>query len=650
MKNKLKLILIFLIMILVVVMGLVFAENGEEIIKIGSLEIIGENIEHSSEGGLHEIIFNENSFIEVKTEGGDIKRYEDFFKGALFIFNENGELVEASFKATKSKNYYLAGYEFYVSENSNVLYKNGKVNIGVPVRSEIKEPVKIDLSVKDLEFAWSTFEGKPVVLSDGIEFIGVLRYDSKGLFFKENVKISGKEIFNSNENKIYLDFDGEEKNTDYAYISIGKKDFIMFSSDEENAFAVNFPVGDEFARVEKNDHFAVKVIDGVVFLKNRVIDDDSLLNDKVILEEINGDAIIDNDYYTYKSIDGEVVGKRGVGIKEIWGDFSKTSTVASEVLFKDKKGSLIIKKDYKLLVSNFNEFLWVPFDAEEGDLEESYIGTNLLKKASVRLSYNYPSEESFEEQTGIELLFGFYENSIKPEHIRLLKEFYDSLTEDVQKEMVGKTIKLTPERAAYGGTMGINFPGRVFLSESQRWGRYSYVFNIFDHEASHVWHYSLGIGPESLDVKDEKYEQGQEFLKEIKEVQGVFNLDNIRFWSFEPKFGFTYGYGTTNIYEYIATYGEFLNRPDYWESLINAENPNHKTYRASLGLLWKYGRATDEQVNNIFSSSNLVSDENALLGYIKDALLGYIKDAKNDPWLHDSKSLELVPEKYRRFR
>lgn len=250
-QMKFKFILLF---VLVCFSFLVVAqEDGEEILDLGSILGIGENItasgidyitKETSEKKDTTINFKEeNSFLKIGNNTFENIQPSSEEQDAFVKLDKEGKIIQADFMTNeKGGTYNFLGEDIFVPANSKVLFdeKNGLV-IQAAEGSEFKE----EDSLFDLKLI-----GENIKLPNGkILNSGELSYDSNGQAFLEGsktAKIGGVNVF-ANKN-LNVDFEGKRQKGNY--VSFGEN-FYFGGSDSgevvfegENKYFKNMKEGD----------------------------------------------------------------------------------------------------------------------------------------------------------------------------------------------------------------------------------------------------------------------------------------------------------------------------------------------------------------------------------------------------------------------
>lgn len=270
-------------------------EIGSEISNnLKDKNIIAEKFHMKKIGRGTEVTLNQGGFLEIEKDGKKI-RYEGFNynEDTKFVFDSKGNLVGAKFtKDGSDGRFVFENSEFLVPKNSEVVYKDGRVDIKPPenfqmelIKTESGEErtltVVYELPPEVIKIFKSRSNGDAYKFksSKGLK----IGFDEQGYFFEnEDIEIDGLILKNPEKLKVYFDFNGED-NEDYrgVYISMNKGDgkfvtgtnidksgpVVVFNKDNEYRFPIdaddNDNTPDDFSiRADPSDYGSYVAIRG----------------------------------------------------------------------------------------------------------------------------------------------------------------------------------------------------------------------------------------------------------------------------------------------------------------------------------------------------------------------------------------------------
>jgi len=570
----------------------------------------------NKEKGLTTIVFNKecDRILKIKKEGEEKERVFDNVKeGGEFVLNDEGNLVEAKFTVEDSGRYKIDNFDFFVPKEGEVIFEDGKVSVTpkgkigkgselMPRLVDKDGETNIDLMyvlsdterifdlngqrygfksprgfvlgfdkhggyIKSKEF---NFEGIIVRDNKGSSELQKVYFDSKG---KYNYDYEGSYLsINRNEGKVVIGrnkLKGEGpaflfKDSEYFPDLEGEDDFISvqpFVVDEEPAF---IHIED---RKREGKSTKLVTLNGVRFNQDKV-----------------------SPYIDPKS--GQVLLRRSNLIDEFPGSegFVPFKATAYVYNLKDKKLKNIFGEGFHWLYGNDGLFVAskkTDFAVVRG---ASYGGRypGLYKGASEFLVYyKTPNKENFERFTGVTVKDRVGVSS------KTLKMLMDVIG-NVPAEMRGSlnTLILEGGRWSYSGLA--EWDGTIHLAGG------GINPGTFLHELGHTRDFAVT----------------SRFNKEWGQVRGYSG----------PQ---AYWYSYKNSYEKISTFREMINRNSWgsstgntyfssWKSGLSNSYSHHKSIKARVALMYKYGFITEYEAGRVFGLGGLDFNAGEVSKYITE--------------------------------
>ena len=543
------------IFVSVVAEDVVVGDDNEDLESVLGIESSGNNLEVSEVDSGNKISFGEGGGVslEGKVFGG-IESNNGYSGERSFIVVDNkGEIVEADFVVSEGGDFEFGANKFFASKGSRIFKrKDGMIQFLAQGGSELVSlPESSDMKI--------LLTGEGLVLPDGRKMTGVLLFDGGDVILSSmddlnGVEINGVGFTNFGDNDLTVSLEDEGMDGDFDIV-VGEE--VLRAN---SGAIVSFGVDNEIAKINENDHFAVKVVDGKFSLTNMVAS-----GEIPILEFEGKSIIVDEDYMSFQVADGELLApKNGLGISELdefetrggstTSIFEGSSTSPIEMVLKDVDGKYIVKdvdgSEAKILISDYKEFAIVAPKAKEVVLANTYSESDLGRRITTGLLYNsidldsqegwMESAKLFEKEMGFAISMSGVSGTgkVTKEHVRAVIDVFDK-NPDLKEYVKQLNFYLGGSNYAFANPndLSLNFnvgllPSVEFLQSSG-----STFPSIIVHEANHLWQ----------DAFMEKTSSGyMEFLKDWNAASPYHAEDNNREYKKDPfKYGFVDSYGST---------------------------------------------------------------------------------------------------------
>ena len=668
---KIKIFLILIIGILFVGIGFVSSQEEAVILTeatdIGPFmglpegQILGKGIEYELFNDKHRATFvNENS--ELSINGDVFTNIVPQGKAKLPTFIEldpNGIIVKADFTVNEEGGTYCFETDcVYASPNSRVLFdkEKGIIRIIPPDGTELSEMP----NVKDFSLPnkyTTIIEGKNIKLPSGDVFSGKLNYEDGRAFvyLDDKTIINGVEIRES-ESKRYSSklfqevdvfFDGREHEGDYISFDLSNRNLIL--SSEGGKPVIVFKESNPFVKIDKGDNV------GMLALPNSKIEIQNRDNEGLVPKiTTSGFFVIDEDY---KSI-GFTSSRKRLNIRKfpsLFKGVEDSTTSPVEIVMVDSMNKPLFLEEHKIIVDNFNRILVVP-DGFRSSTDFVALSEGIDVKFSSRIKYNYPTEETIEALTGVNLDFIGVSKANKDFVLGRLRDYWKTLTPETKNSMKNLAfandeyfnIFFDKGRGEFVGAFAevdkhIVFKGKPPIDPYSNIG---FGLNVFRHEVAHQRHHELMREQNNVLLEDVerdlivKLELQEQVSKKILQSKsdtersildkelGKIRKEYFKLWDnykliikegdipfntawrnvvgdvsdniysknpmaaegSGPKSGFVRSYGTTSMFEDIATFvEEVVGYPKTFTKLINPQSPDYDIrYRQKLDLLYEH--------------------------------------------------------------
>ena len=116
-------VFLFGLLILFIALGLFLAEP----IKVGNADINATGGVHIENENGHEFVFPEGGRLEIKK--GQTTLYEGFESGARFVFDNEGNLIEADLESVSDKLFVFGEEQIKSYPGLKMIYKDGKLTL-----------------------------------------------------------------------------------------------------------------------------------------------------------------------------------------------------------------------------------------------------------------------------------------------------------------------------------------------------------------------------------------------------------------------------------------------------------------------------------------------------------------------------------------
>jgi hypothetical protein len=536
MNKQIKFLVLVIIFVLLIQIVLAEEEVKEE--TTVNSELSGNGIEINQEEGISTVTFTgEDSFVNV---GDDL--FKDIKpKGeeneAYIKLDENGEVQKADITASADASFVFGEKRIDVKEGTRVFYQNGKITIF----GEKDDEVALMDKVTD-ENGESSFSNEN----------SVIILDEQGKLFIEDNIIRGTDfqigdlrvraVSATEIGKVELVPEGyllgDKSIGEWKGMSLMTDDNLLLANSEQglenyeswvfpeerrlrakgDGFEILFNENNGWARVDSNDNFAVKAGEGFEMkLENRDVIHETL--DGLIPKmEVGGEFVINQDYKSIYTENGEIMVKReGTIFNSGANEFDSTSPI--ELFIKDPEGNL---NQEKYIVSNFKGIAAVPLYASEGISDERYANSIYSIRSRIDNRYNYPTIEDFELISGKTIVFGDELN--QPEYVRALIDIYQSNPQNSFRGIT--TVKILDWN---------EYPGSYHAEEEsihiQGKNKINQEFPFIIHEQGHAIHYDIARYTELRNInlriegKEDFFGEGSPFSEtdlENEIVRGMF--------------------------------------------------------------------------------------------------------------------------------
>jgi hypothetical protein len=464
-----------------------------------------ENILAIEEDGITTLTFQQSDQMEMISIQGN--HYTNA-KPDSFIKVVNGSISEADLTATNRTSWTFGNDTLTVEAGTRVVYKDGKLEIfgkeGESFilrdrfqgeRNEIQFGKNAELTFQDRTFSGKNFEVDGIQVKEGRLSVvqgGYILGENSLAEWKGLTLGNGKDLFLATSENSYNSWEGS---------ALFPEDLRLRGRGED--FEIRLKEGDDchYAVVEFGDNFEIKAIHNFEFeLLNR--NPDLNPNGKIPLMNVKGEFMVNQDYKTIYTQEGNVLIKReGV----LFGQGEKYDDTSPIELF-------ISERKEKYIVNNFGGIATLGLNELSGNTETRYANSIYFQRAFVEHRYNYPTFETFEDITGKSLIpifdnansvnpndFGNLNNPFEYSEVSTLLDYYETLPEEVKDKIT--TIKFY-DRDAWKSKMGDEWRASIgsydkitgtinlFSEESD--------LDLFRHEVGHMTHDLLLINPASV--------------------------------------------------------------------------------------------------------------------------------------------------------
>lgn len=597
------------LMIIVVLVGL---------LNVYSLEVkIGEKIQEFNDKIDNKYELDENQEIEIiygtetdkkSVKFSSLKRLDE--DKASITVDKDGKISKANFKTGKEGDYLLGNELVKIPKDAEVRFNENKANIKLPDNYELSQDIIEPVNKNEERKVVFEFTNNKNQFS--FKDKGILKVDNgKGLKFENGnyfIDYEGKAELNSlniinGKTKTYIDFKGEVGNYKGAYISMDEKKgvFVTGSNIDEFGPKISFDKNNPYdLRINDNDHMAVQSLGNengnYIKIMNRKNDG------KVPLMETLNEFGINFDKKTihYNSVSEKLY----FSPKVLIGGFeTKESSVPIEIQgFKKKNGgkeAVFRNKEGKINVVGIAD------EAEWGyGSNPSFIKTTTgyrapytsLKRgfSNAWFYYNIKTVQDMERFLGNKIKI--YDNARllnNQKDVKWVTDLLAGLPKGVRNSV--KNIYFQ-NSISYGG----GYVGGLSGGSTAQIARSNFDPETIRHEISHLYHFT---------------DRGA-FTREWESIR-VNPTGQLSTGSGASN-GFAYGYGSSNVMEDVATYGDKIYSPNYWTNLVK-NNPYESVYRGKLAVLYKHGFISQNEYSSIMKRAGIDSSTSSIQKYITEA-------------------------------
>lgn len=515
-----------------------------------------------------------------------------------FTFNKNGRIIEAHFKTSKEGNYVLGNQEIILPKDAEVDFSNGETKIKIPVDTKISAPKIITGDEKPDSVLIYTSANGNFLFENGNFFgfrdkngafkDGVLKYDGNFYFEKGDAVMNKMQIVNPGI-KTYIDFKGEvNKNYNGAYISMDEKNGIFVTGSNIDQFGpkINFQEGNPYGlRVKQNDHFAVQALGNPEGNYVKITNRGNKLIPKIeTLNEFGINADGKTVHYNSKSE------KLYLSLKVLIDGFKTgTSSVPVEL------ASLKTNGGKEVSISKYGNVLGITDDVEFAwGKNPSFIQTTSSHKNYPSLKKGFSNDWLYYNLKNVNDINRFLTGKLNinddvgvlndPKNVRwftdLLKGLPNPVYGSISRIQIQKNIPYGD-----GHVAGLTHSdGLVQITGS------NFQPRTLRHEITHSYQF--------------RNSNPNIFWSDWKSVGYYYTNDDREL---VPSAGSVSTYGSTNIHEDGAEYGNYIYEPSFWSPLISSNNQYNQIYRGKLSVLRKNNFITQKEYDAIFSAGKLDS-------------------------------------------
>jgi len=556
------------------------------------------------------------TLIKLNSEGYINIRYQETNRGyknfdyskdsPKFVFDLNGNLIEAEFIAGITRVYKFENSNVYVPEGGKVIFKNRKVEVEILKDSDIKAPGAINKDeprTTPVLYKFAKGEIKKLKANDGksYEFSSSeglkIGFDSQGVYFEnKDLKIDEILIKNPKSKKVYFDFKGEV-NGDYhgVYVSLNKnnKKFVTGSNTNENGPSVIFGKENNYGIIiEKGDDFSVRAEGGdfssYVSIQSRLDKKKSALIKTYNKFSMNKGKV--SPYFNVKSgrvlikVTGNILkdyNNKNAGSVEAEVECYKTIDGIITNAFKGKN-IMVFGDDGRVGVGPNPEYIKV-----KSDSYQEYGEPGLYRGVSHWLAYNEPpTTRTFKRFTGVNINDGV---GLSGEKIRMLMDVFASIPRPALKNV--KTLNIVNHWTLWAG---LARPGEVNLHLNNG----GVDPDTARHEITHV--HDMVVG----------WSRNSKFDRQWNSIGGAEGPH-------------TYNYGYTR-HEDTSTFAEFIYKPlSWWRSRLSPSYKYNKKYKGRIAVFVWNNFMTRDEAGRLLSSVGLNADDNTLKKLFKEAQESY---------------------------
>lgn len=533
-------------------------------------------------------------------------KYENLQKDSKgnidFTFNKDGRIIEAHFKTPEDKEYFLGNQLVPLPKGAEVDFSKGEAKVKMPADAVLKAPKMITQDKNpDAILTYTSANGK-FLFENGNFFgfqnkEGILKFDGNFYFDKGDAVMNKMQIINPGI-KTYIDFNGKI-NSDYkgAYISIDEKNGVFVTGSNVDQFGpkVNFLDGNPYGlRIKQNDHFAVQALGNpegnYIKITNR--------GEKLIpkIETLNEFGINADEKTVHYNSQSE---KLYLSPKVLIDGFKTgTSSVPVEITnlkTEDGKPVSISKYGNVLGITDDVEFAWGK-NPSFIQTTSSYKNYPSLKKgfSNSWLYYNLKNVNDINRFLGKRLVNDYAGVLNDPKNVKWFSDLLAGLPNPVYRSIGEIRIE---NNIPYGNgyVAGLTHTnGLVQIAKS------NFQQRTLRHEVTHAYQFRNPNG----------------FWTDWKSVGYYVNNQN---GELAPSAGAASDYGSSNLYEDGAEYGNYIYEPNYWSNLISDNNQYNKVYRGKIAVLRKHDFITQKEYDAIFRVRGL--DSSNVQKYIDEAKL-----------------------------
>lgn len=604
-----KLKKIFILNLIAIILFLMIASDFE----ISGFEII------APDGSLKSVLNSENKRYELKDgesltvnyESGGEKfpfTYPELKKNSNekldFTFNKDGRIIEAHFKSSEDKEYILGNQQVFLPKDAEVDFSKGEAKVKMPENAVLKAPKIITKDKNpDAVLSYTSANGK-FLFENEIPFNfldkdNILKYDGNFYFEKGNAEMNKMQIVNDGI-KTYVDFNGEINNEyNGAYISMDEKKGVFITGSNIDQFGpkINFLDGNPYGlRVKQNDHFAVQALGNpegnYVKITNR--NSEGKIPKIETLNEFGMNA--DGKTVHYNSQSGKLYLSPKVLIE---GFKTGTSSVPAEITnLKTENGKTgsISKYGNVLGITDDVEFAWGK-NPVFIQTTSSYKNYPSLKKgfSNSWLYYNLKNVNDVNRFLGKKLVNDYTGVLNDPKNVRWFSDLLAGLPNPVYKSIGEIRIE---NNIPYGDGY---VAGLTHTSGLVQIAKSNFQQRTLRHEITHSYQF--------------RNPNANGFWSDWKSVGYYINKNG----ELAPSAGAASDYGSSNLYEDGAEYGNYIYEPNYWSNLISNDNAYNKIYRGKIAVMRKHNFITQKEYDAIFRTRGL--DSSNVQKYIDEAKL-----------------------------
>jgi len=609
-------------------------------------EIFGLGVEQGREY-IDRVTFNfvtENAQLSVK--GNLFKNIIPNTKKVAYItINKSDAIIlEAGFTTNGDYGNYTFGGKTYMVPNGTIIYFSNKEGI------EFDFPDQTDL--RDYPNLLNYFlgqktkiRGKNIQISEDFELISGEVSVNKNGYLIEYGEVDYKKNFIDagyfDGSLLIANLESDLSNYDGRWMRQTEKTLEFHNPDGREIF-VDFLEGHEILKIDEGDYFGIYLSDSSsAKFENRDLEE---LIPKLITQ---GTVNVYDDSMTFKAVGENIL---------MSFEMSEPTTTPLELEMLNNDGFPIIGelgagegKNYydiadmgghKIVIDNFKRYTVIPEGETEGTSISDWAPKN---KFSSKLKYNYPSLEDFEILfDGSDKTISFH-NLPKGNQDALLgrlRDYYSLLPEKMKNSLID--IEFAADKdfeeifRSNGGQIDADRVGAFATQNGKVVFRDVNQFDleIFRHETAHQLHFlikgirTLNKNPSKNTFLDKvgqtlNYLKKNEFEKKWREIlprkyKSIIDeygrhiyleeskksdayKNNERTWG--AGYGFMRAYGSTNIYEDVATFQEDAHFPGRYGRVLSAQHPYREVYKGKLDLLYEYGFISGEEYNAILEEA-----------------------------------------------